>query len=175
MANTFLRQAIDRWEREGRIDSARAASLQEVLSTDEARTLLKHMGAHLVLSVALAIPIPGLRSAARFIWSLAFRLHALYALIRGRMTREEYHAAASIHTIPVMLLALVPGFGAIAYAASATMMKKGLGRMLIDESASRLPFRLYCRLRLARLIAPRPQNPHSVTTLTVPLPVARRC
>jgi hypothetical protein len=155
MAKNFVSGAIDRWEREGQIDSAQAASLRHMMTTSEVQTLLKHLGAHLALTVAIAIPIPGLRSAARFVWTLTFRLKALYGLGRGRLTREEYHVARSIHSVPVMLLALVPAIGAIAYAASDTMVKRGLGRMLLDQSAHKVPFGLYSRLGLAHITAPR--------------------
>ena len=183
-ANAFVGGAIERWEREGRIDSKQAAQLQRTMSTSETRTLLKHLGAHLVLSVALAVPIPGLRSFARFGWTLAFRLDALYSLIRGRITREEYRVARSIHSIPVMLLALIPAFGAIAYVVSDTMVKNGLGRMLFDQPAYNLPFGLYRRLGLARFTAPRlPQSAvrprgdgissHDAVPATIPVRVDR--
>ena len=61
-----------------------------------------------------------------------------------------------------MLLGLVPGFGAIAYAVSEPMLK-GPGRMLVDESASRLPFKLYRRLGLARFTAPRRKKDRRIT------------
>ena len=158
-ARAFAMGGIERWERDGRIDRERAASLETLLETSEAKTLLKHVGAHMVLSVAIVIPIPGLRSAARFGWTLAFRLKALYALARGRITREEYRVARSIHSVPVMLIALVPAFGAIAYVASDTMTKKGLGRLLVDQAAYKMPFKLYRRLGLARHTAPRLPQP----------------
>ena len=153
-ARAFAMGGIERWERDGRIDGERAASLEAVLKTSEAQTIFKHLGAHMVLS-AIPIPIPGLRSAARCGWTLTFRLKALYALARMRITREEYRTARSIHSVPVMLLALLPVFGAIAYVASATMTKKGLGRLLVDQAAYKMPFKLYHRLGLARLTAPR--------------------
>jgi hypothetical protein len=58
-----------------------------------------------------------------------------------------------------MLLALVPAFGAIAYVASDTMIRNGLGRMLLDQSAHKVPFGLYRRLGLARVTAPRFPQP----------------
>ena len=154
-ARAFAMGGIERWERDGRIDSERAASLETTLATSEAKSLLKHVGAHMVLSVAIAIPIPELRSVARFGWTLAFRLKALYARMRGRTTREEYRVARSIHSVPVMLIALVPVFGAIAYIASDTMTKKGIGRLMIDQAAYKMPFGLYRRLGMARITAPR--------------------
>ena len=155
MAIAFLNEAVDRWEREGRIDSERAASLQATIATSEMKQLVGHLGAHLVLSVAIVVPIPGLRSAARFGWTAAFRIKALYDLARGNITREEYRVARSIHSIPVMLIALIPGFGAISYVARDTMVKTGLGRMLLDQTAHKLPFGLYRRLRLERVTMPR--------------------
>ena len=52
-----------------------------------------------------------------------------------------------------MLVGLLPVFGASAYLASETMMKRGLGKMLIDHSARKLPFHLYGRLGLVRVLA----------------------
>jgi hypothetical protein len=132
------------------------------MATPEAETLMKHMGAHLILSVAIAIPIPGLRSAARFAWTLAFRLKAMVALGVGKISKEEYQVARSIHSVPVMLLALVPAIGAIGYAVSDTMLKRGLGRMLLDQSAHKVPFGLYERLRIDRITAPRSSGPEAV-------------
>ena len=157
-ATAFLNAAVDRWEREGRIDGARAGSLRDAIETPEMKQLVGHMGSHLVLSVAIVVPIPGLRSVARFGWTAAFRLKARYNLARGRITREDYRVARSLHSVPVMLIALIPGFGAIAYVASGTMVKTGLGRILIDQSAYKLPFGLYRKLGLARFTLTRSQK-----------------
>ena len=154
MSTTFLTSAVDRWEQEGRIDSEEATVLRASLETSEMGTVVKHMGAHMVLSVAIAIPIPGLRSLARSGWTLAFRLKGLFGLATGRISREEYRVVRSIHTVPVMLLAFVPAVGAVGYAVSEPMLK-GPGKMLIDQAASKLPFKLYTRLNLARLTMPR--------------------
>jgi hypothetical protein len=158
-AMAFATAGIERWEREGRIDRERAGSLEALLATSEAKTLLRHLGAHVALSVALPFPIPGLRSAARFTWTLAFRLKALWALARRGITTHEYRKAQSIHSIPVMLIALLPGFGAIAYTASYTTMRKGLGRLLVDQAAYKMPFGLYRHLGLARITAPQLLKP----------------
>ena len=154
MSTTFLASAVDRWDQEGKIDGEEATALRNNLGTSEMSEVIKHLGAHIVLTVAIAVPIPGLRSIARFGWTLAFRLKGLLGLVTRRITREEYREVRSIHTVPVMLLALVPAFGAIAYAVSDPMLK-GPGRMLVDQSASKLPFNLYLRLGLAHLTAPR--------------------
>ena len=152
MATSFLNAALDRWEVEKRIDAARAADLRDQIQTSEVASLLKHLGAHIALSVALRFPFG---SIARFGWVAYFRLKARYDLARARITREEYAEARSIHSIPVMLISLIPGFGTIAYMASGTVRSTGLTRLLIDQIASKLPFRLYGRLGLSNLTAPR--------------------
>jgi undecaprenyl-diphosphatase len=156
IARNFVLAGVERWEEEGRVDGERAESIRASLSTSEARTLLRHLGAHMVLSVALAVPVPGLRSAARFAWTLAFRLRALYALRSGRATTEDYQIARSIHSVPVMLIALLPGLGAAGYAASDTVTRKGLARLLLDQTAYRLPLGVYGRLHMGHITAPRP-------------------
>jgi hypothetical protein len=155
MARAFTMGAIERWELDGLADRERVAVLQDALSTQEVRRITMHMGAHLGLSVAIAVPIPGVRSLARFAWTVAFRLKALYGLSRGRITREEYRVESSIHSVPVMLLSLVPGLGAISYVAGGVMVNSGLARVLVDQAAYKLPFGAYHRLHLASVTAPR--------------------
>ena len=105
-------------------------------------------------------------SIARFVWVVCFRVNALYAFMRGRLTREQYAEARSIHSIPVMLISLIPGFGTIAYMASGTVRSTGLTRLLIDQVAAKLPFRLYGRLGLSKVTAPA----RSVAAVPVPNP-----
>ncbi len=166
MSTSFLTSAVDRWEQEGKIDGEEATAFRNSLGTSEMSEVIKHLGAHIVLTVAIAVPIPGLRSIARSGWTLAFRLKGLLDLATKRITREEYREVRSIHTVPVMLLALVPAFGTIAYAISDPMLK-GPGRMLVDQSASKLPFKLYHRLGLSRLTSPRGKKAaNTAATLT---------
>ena len=152
MATSFLNAAVDRWEVEKRVDAVRAADLRRQIQTSEVASLLKHLGAHIAMSVPLRFPFG---SPARFAWVAYFRLKARYDLARARITREEYAEERSIHSIPVMVISLIPGFGAIAYMASGTVRNTGLTRLLIDQMASKLPFRLYGRLGLSNLTAPR--------------------
>ncbi|MCH8109399.1 MAG: hypothetical protein IIB15_04650 [Chloroflexi bacterium] len=152
-AQDFLNAAVDRWEHEGRIDDMEAARLRDSLATSEVTNLTRHLGAHLVISVALRFPIGSL---ARFGWTLGFRVKARKDLSKGTITAEQYAAAKSIHSIPVMLISLIPGLGTIAYFASSTVRKTGFSRLLIDQFIYKLPFRLYYRLRLSCAIAPCP-------------------
>jgi hypothetical protein len=164
MSTAFLASAVDRWEQEGKVDGEEATALRNSLGTSEMSEVIKHLGAHIVLTVAIVVPIPGLRSLARFGWTLAFRLKGLLNLATRKITREEYREVRSIHTVPVMLLSLVPAFGTIAYAVSDPMLK-GPGRMLVDQSASKLPFKLYRRLGLAHLTSPRGKKTANIAEL----------
>ncbi len=168
MSINFLTTAVGRWEQEGKIDGDQAATLRNSLGASEMSAVVKHLGAHMILSIVIAIPIPGLRSLARAGWTLSFRLKGLYGRATGKITKEEYRAIKSIHTVKVMLLALVPVVGAASYAVSDPMLK-GPGRLLMDESASRLPFKLYTRLHLARFTAPR-TTMAAGATVTLPAP-----
>ena len=154
-AEGFLKRGMFRWEAEGRLTPSEAASLRTHISSGEAQAALPHLGAHLVLSVALAIPIPGLRSAARFFWTLAFWLRFQVRRLLRR-TRSDQRAS-NIHTPLVMALAILPGFGAIAYLAARPLRKKLLARLMVDEIAMRLPLKLYQRMHLGRWLAPPPQ------------------
>jgi len=58
-----------------------------------------------------------------------------------------------------MIISLIPGVGAVAYVASGTMIKNGLARVLLDQGMHKLPFGLYSKLRLERILAPRPAQP----------------
>ena len=68
--------------------------------------------------------------------------------------RADAAVTSNIHTPLVMVLALVPGFGGVAYLASKPLRSKLLVRLVLDQMAWKLPLHLYRRLHLARLLAP---------------------
>ena len=151
-AERLLNRGIARWEAENGVSAAQAAELRATLADRSVRGTLHHLGAHLVLSVAIAIPIPGLRSLARFLWTFSFFLKAQV----GRMLRRRGAGdAARIHTPLVMVLALLPVVGGIAYLASCPVRRGPLFRIALDEMALEMPFGLYRRLHLARWLAPK--------------------
>ena len=156
-AEGFLKRGMARWEAEGKLKPSEAALLRAHISSGEAQAALPHLGAHLVLSVALAIPIPGLRSLARFFWTLTFWIKAqIRRLFRRKNTPAR--SGSNIHTPLVMVLALVPGFGGVAYLAARPLRKKLLVRLMMDQMAWSFPFKLYRRLHLARWLAPPPRE-----------------
>jgi len=125
---------------------------------------MHHMGVHLVLSVALAVPIPGLRSAARFTWTAIFwvKVQAGRLLRRGPKTAVR---VSNIHSPLVMVVALVPLLGGVAYMASRPLRRKALIRLMLDQIAIKLLFRLYTRLNLGKGLAPVPTEPeHSMVS-----------
>ena len=71
-AELFLSGGIERWEKEGRIGPIEVKELRTLVSSGEGQIAMHHLGAHLVTSVAVAVPIPGVRSLARFAWTVAF-------------------------------------------------------------------------------------------------------
>ena len=116
---------------------------------------MHHMGVHLVLCVALAVPIHGLRSLARFTWTAIFWIKGQ----AGRLPRRGPETAAkvsNIHSPLVMVLALVPLLGGIAYLASRPLRRKALIRLMLDQISMKLPFRPCTRLNLDKRLAPTP-------------------
>ncbi len=157
-AQNFLARGIERWEIEGRLPPSEAASLRVQLSSDERRNALHHMGVHMILSVVLFVPIPGLRSAARFSWTFAFWVKANFARIFRRRAWKAAGKPANIHSPLVMLLALVPMLGGVAYGASRPLRNKLTIRLILDQIATKMPFRLHTRMRLHSMLAPSPSK-----------------
>ena len=154
VAELFLIRGIKRWEAEGKLTEAEGASLLALLASGEVKEPIHHLGVHLVLSVVIAIPIPGLRSLARFVWTFVFWLKAQARRFRRR-SRER---TVNVHTPIVMALALLPLFGGGAYLASRPLRRKLLVLLMLDQTAIKLPFGLYWRLRLNRLLSPAPRK-----------------
>ena len=124
-----------------------------MLGSRQAQDATHHLGVHLVMSVAIAIPIPGLRSLARFFWTLTFWVKAEASRFRRRRAGSGPRPT-NIHSPLVMVLALIPGVGAVAYLAARPLRRKLLVRLMLDQVAWKLPFRLYTRLHLGRWLSP---------------------
>ena len=170
-AEVFLCRGIDRWQREGRISSSEAADLRSRLSSSQAQNALHHLGAHLVLTAAVVVPVPGVRSLARLAWTLGF-----WAGVQARRWThaplEPGTTSENIHTPLVMAVTLLPVLGSVAYLLSRPLRSKLLVRLMFDEVGLRLPFRMYQRTRLDRLVAPalRKADLPTATVPDVPLP-----
>ena len=156
-AELFLNSGIDRWEKEYRIAPEEADELRTRLASEPAREATKHLGVHLVMSVAIALPVPGMRSLARFLWTLVFWSKAQIARF-GRKPEGGAGRLPNVHTPLVMVLALIPLIGGVAYLASAPMRSKIMVRLMLDQAAWRLPFHLYRRTHIGRWLAPPVRN-----------------
>lgn len=166
----FLHDGIGRWTQGGRIDAEEATVFRaNVASLRESGTLY-HLGAHLVLSIPLRFP---LGSIVRFFWVLGFRMRSRLQVAMGRITTEQHRVARATHSIPVMLLAMVPGLGAVCYLAARPVLKAGLAPLIIDQFLYKLPFGLYRRLQLSRITALRrkclPQGEKRGTVEGIPI------
>ena len=78
------------------------------------------------------------------------------AQVRGfrRGTSESAQKVSNIHTPLVMVLSLVPGFGAVAYLAAPPLRQKVLIRLMLDQIGRKIPFGVYERIGLSRWLAP---------------------
>ena len=152
-AELFLTNGIDRWEKQGRINHGEAAGLRTRLSSGTARYATRRPGAHLVLSVAIAVPAPGVWNAARFLWTFSFWLRVQIRRLL-RKNAADADGMSNIHKPLVMFLSLLPGLGGVVYLASSPLRSKLLDRLMLDQVAWKLPFKLYRRTHIGRLLAP---------------------
>ena len=142
----FLRNGVDTWVQEGRIDAARRAELMASLNTPEVERALFHAGAHFAISLPLRFP---LGATARFLYTLGLRLKAEAGALLRRGSPKE---ARRCHTLLVMLFALLPGFGRLAYFLSPALSSERLLLVVpLDQVARKLPLRSYGRLHLDAL------------------------
>jgi hypothetical protein len=142
----FLKSGIEVWEREDRITPQQAEALVQSLNTPEVEHGLMHAGAHFAISIPLRFPFG---AAARFLYTLGLRLQAELMGIRHRQRPIE---SRRTHTLLVMLIALLPGFGRAAYFFSPALASH---RMLLvipfDQLSRKLPGRSYDRFHLDAL------------------------
>ena len=154
----FAGRGIDRWEADRRITPVQAEEIRDFLESEASATMMRNVGAHLVLTLA---PFP-LGSIGRFAWVLGQRERARQQFRNGMLTSGEYATARSIHSWLVALLSAVPRIGAAAYLASSTIRRSGLSRIMLDQFAYQMPFSLYRRLHLARLTGRRSALPETL-------------
>jgi hypothetical protein len=145
-AEEFLRNGVDAWVEEGRIDAGRRDALITTLNTPEVEAALLHAGAHFAISLPLRFPCGAM---ARFFYTVALRLKAEIAGLRHRIAPVQ---ARRCHTVVVMLFSLLPGFGRLAYFLSPALSGERLLLVIpLDQVSRKLPFKIYRRLHLEAL------------------------
>ena len=146
LADDFINSGIEDWATEGHVSDEEMRELKAALDTPEVAAVTANLGAHFAMSIPLRFP---LGSLARFGWTLGARLRAQWRRLRGDPDARE---RCTIHTVPVMLLALVPGFGAGAYLLAKPLRENpALPAIIFDRLLRKLPMRLYPRLHLVEL------------------------
>src|SRR5690606_33815958 len=146
-----MEHGLARWQSEGRISERRAQEVQASLADPNVQVAMEHFGAPMPVSVVFRFP---LRSIVRFIWVRTFMVSASDAAVRRR---NNGSGGLTIHNPVVLLVAAIPGFGAIAYVFSGPLMKPLLVRLALDQTAHEMPWDMYHRLRFDRWLPPRPR------------------
>ncbi len=158
-AQSFFNAGIERWDREGRLATAESEALKGYLASREVNSAMRHLGVHLVMSAIFRFPIG---SVMRLVWTLSFWVRIQVKRLRhGAGPAPE--RGPNIHNPLVMFLSVIPGLGAVAYLASRPMRRKILVRLMLDQIAWKLPFKLYRRMHLARLLAPPAKHANAST------------
>ena len=149
LATNWARGAIERLADEGHLDREEADKALRSLEAPETLAVLGHLGVHIAISIPLRFP---LGSAARFGWTVFFRLRLETRALLGRVSGDELRSARQIHTLTVAVISAVPGFGTFAYIVAEPLRKnRPLLAVLLDEALRKIPFRLYERQHLAVL------------------------
>ena len=154
-AEAFLARGLDTWVEEGRITPERARELKADLRTDEAHAAMTHLGAHLAITALFRFPFG---SILRPLWTLGFLVRGFYQAIRGG--GRACWRFITLHNPLVILLSIIPGFGGFAYLTAGPLRRKILIQLMMDRIGRKIPFRLYSRSRIDRLVAP---SPHEFT------------
>ena len=149
-AESFFSAGVDRWGREGRLAPMEAAALKQYLGSTEVHSASRHLGVHLVMSAILRFPVG---SIMRLAWTVTFWVKLQLANSHRGIGSPEVEVS-NIHNPAVMLLSVIPGLGAVAYLASRPLRRKLLVRLMLDQAAWKLPFKLYSRMRLGQILAP---------------------
>lgn len=146
----WMADAVDAWQLEGRITLREGDELRAQMATPTFQAVLPHLGAHLVITVILRFPFGSLARMAWSIWGLGA---ASVKLLARRIDRHAWKQAWDMHHPLVILLSAIPGFGAFAYlAAKPVRSNRLLVRVALDAVLHKVPWRLYQRSGLRRLI-----------------------
>lgn len=149
-AQAWIARSIETWETEGRVTAAEAEEMRAHMNGAEFQAMLPHLGAHIIISIILRFPFG---SIARAAWSAGALAAATGRLLARRIDRRAWKQAWSIHSPLVIVLSMVPGFGGFAYLAAKPVRSNRLVlRATADTAMQKVPWRLYQRTRLHRVV-----------------------
>ena len=150
-AQSWLHAAVDRWEAEGRTAPADTARLRQSIDSPEIQAVLPHFGVHLLIAVTLRFPIG---SIARVSYTTGNLLIACLRFAARRIDHDEWRLATRIHSPLVILVAAMPGIGTFCYLLSGPVRSNHrLVRLVFDSVGDKVPFGLYRKVGLKRIIA----------------------
>jgi hypothetical protein len=150
VATHFIEESVDRWEEEGRIGHEEAEEIAASVESPDFQAVLPHFGVHLMIGVALRFPFG---SIVRVLYVSGNMLLATLLLLARRRDRASWKRSMSIHSPLVLVIAAMPGVGTFSYMASKPMREQAkVGRLVLDGAGEKLPWRLYERLGLKRIV-----------------------
>ena len=165
-AMAFVAKPLDRWVAEGRVSQAEADQVHARLQGDATRQGMRHLGIAVAVSIPLRFPFGSL---TRFALVLSFRYRAGRQYANDEISAADFRQARETHTWLVAAVALIPGLGAGAYLLSPTLRRSGnLIPLAADQALYKLPFGLYGRLRLGRLMPSRLGLPRARSAAAAP-------
>jgi undecaprenyl-diphosphatase len=160
-AQVWMDRAVATWETDGRISPSEAAELRTQMTEPTFQAMLPYLGAHFLISIPLRFP---LGSIVRPILVAGALATATGRFLTGRIDREEWTRARGIHSPLVIIFAGVPAVGSFAYlTAKPVRANRLLLRTLGDAVLQKIPWHLYQRTGLRRLVA-RPVQHHDEAT-----------
>ncbi len=147
----WLNEAMANWRVEGRLTDREAAALNEAVKSPQFQKVIPHFGLFLVMGIPLRFPIS---AAARVVYVLANQAVATVRLLGRRIDRRGWRQAMAIHSPLVLLLAAMPVVGKFSYVAAGPVRSdRLLVRIALDAVLLKLPWHVYERTRLRRLVA----------------------
>jgi hypothetical protein len=138
LAENFTTAGIAAWEDEGRLTAEEADRIRASLALPEVASATAGLGAHMAMSVPLRFP---LGSIARSAWTLSLRAKGEWDALRGRASASS---ARQVHSLPVAIVAGIPGLGTFAYTlAKPLRQQRALGAIALDQLLRHVSMRAY--------------------------------
>jgi hypothetical protein len=125
--------------------------LRQQVASPRFQAVLPHFGIFMAIGVILRFP---LGSLARVAYLLTNQAIATVRLVSGHLDLRRWREMMRLHSPLVLLFAALPGIGTFSYLASGPVLaNRLLVRVAVDAILLKLPWRLYERTGLRRLLA----------------------
>jgi len=147
----WLGRAVTAWEAEGRVTPQEAMALRAQIALPGFRRAIRWVVALNLAGLFVPFPLDGL---ARGLVVLIGWLVAAVRHLLGRSDHAAWEMDRRLHAPRVFVLSLLPGVGIFAYLAAPAVQRGGLLlRIATDAGFRAVPWHLYERSRLGRLVA----------------------